>query len=70
MKYEITAGKCPIEVGGNCPLRPQGEWIYTDNRWGLGAWECDKCHKYTNKNTDFCPNCGAKMVSSEKTQEV
>ena len=26
-KMEIVAGKCPIEAGGNCPLRPQGEWI-------------------------------------------
>ncbi len=24
---EIVAGKCPIEVSGNCPLRSQGEWI-------------------------------------------
>ena len=24
-KMEIVAGKCPIEAGGNCPLRPQGE---------------------------------------------
>ena len=41
--------------------RPQGEWIYTDNRWGLGDWECNKCHKYSNKDTNFCPNCGAEM---------
>ena len=24
---KIVAGKCPIEAGGDCPLRPQGEWI-------------------------------------------
>ena len=24
---EIAAGKCPIETGGNCPLRSQGEWV-------------------------------------------
>ena len=40
---------------------PKGEWRYTDNRWGLGDWECDKCHKHSNKDSDFCPNCGADM---------
>ena len=41
--------------------RPQGEWIFTDNRWGLGNWECDSCHEYSNINSNFCPKCGAKM---------
>lgn len=45
--------------------RPQGDWIFTDNRWGLGDWECNKCHKYSNKDTNFCPNCGARMGDSE-----
>ena len=42
-------------------VRPQGEWIFTDNRWGLGNWECDSCHEYSNINSNFCPKCGAKM---------
>ena len=29
---EIVAGKCPIEAGGNCPLRPQGEWVPVSER--------------------------------------
>ena len=29
---EIVAGKCPIEADGNCPLRPQGEWIPVSER--------------------------------------
>lgn len=29
---KIVAGKCPIEAGGNCPLRPQGEWIPVSER--------------------------------------
>ena len=42
-------------------VRPQGEWIFTDNRWGLGNWECDSCHEYSNINSNFCPKCGADM---------
>lgn len=41
--------------------RPQGEWEYTDGRWGLGDWRCSKCGGYTNKDTHYCPNCGARM---------
>lgn len=41
-----------------------GEWIL--HRIGAGhMWECSVCHKrpdiYITNNTNFCPNCGAKM---------
>ena len=26
-RYEITAGKCPIEARGDCPLRSKGRYI-------------------------------------------
>lgn len=29
-RYEITAGKCPIEAGGDCPLRSKGRYIDLD----------------------------------------
>ena len=41
--------------------RPHGEWIETDNRWGVGAWECSACTMYTIQRFDFCPHCGASM---------
>ncbi len=64
MNYEIIAGKCPIEVGGHCPLRPQGEWIIDGHHI-----RCNRCNEYIcstdregNKIPDnFCPNCGADM---------
>lgn len=70
---KIVAGKCPIEAGENCPLRPQGEWINESISFGCGDAECSKCHKkaemivkdngwgYDYFSYNFCPNCGAKM---------
>ena len=62
---EIVAGKCPIEVGGNCPLKSQGEWIkWNFKTFGaMGDWEykCSNCEKVYGGEYNFCPNCGAKM---------
>ncbi len=45
--------------------RLQGEWIWSDNRWGLGDWLCNKCEHYAHDKSNFCPNCGAEMVGGE-----
>lgn len=45
--------------------RPQGEWVWSDNRWGLGDWLCNKCEHYAHDKSNFCPNCGAEMVGGE-----
>ena len=59
-------------------IRPKGHWIeysWNDNgltRWGL---ECDKCHKKYKyggeiwNNPYFCPNCGAKMVEPQESED-
>lgn len=57
---------------------PIGEWIKTDNRWGVGDWLCSNCESYSNTNSNFCPNCGAqmknvrerKMTNTEKCEEL
>ena len=47
--------------------RPQGKW----QKVGKYACECSICgESVCGDFMNFCPNCGAKMVSSEKTQEV
>lgn len=71
---EIVVGKCPIEVGGNCPLRAQGEWIVTaEDNDGVHRICCPFCrYEKGSNNTDpiivtfsnfpkFCENCGADM---------
>ena len=64
---EIVAGKCPIEADGNCPLRPQGEWIEVTRRISDSEttthWECSICKEHDRKDgkSKFCCECGAKM---------
>lgn len=42
--------------------RPQGEWVYTDNPLRLNdEWECSRCGNISFMETNYCPNCGAKM---------
>lgn len=59
---EIVAGKCPIEVGGNCPLKTQGEWKtgYTAKQKKVAVCNLCNCISFQGK-TNFCHNCGAKM---------
>lgn len=55
------------------------EWNPDGMDWGLGAWECSKCHHRNNMlpisktespymfaGSNFCPNCGAKMGRERK----
>lgn len=44
--------------------RPHGKWLETDNRWGVGTWECSACTMYTIQRFSFCPHCGASMEVS------
>lgn len=42
--------------------RPQGEWIYTNNPLRLNdEWKCNRCGNISFVETNYCPNCGAKM---------
>lgn len=65
MNYQIIAGKCPIEVGGDCPLRPQGEWINPSENPEFSNreffYDCSICGNTQMDETNFCPNCGADM---------
>lgn len=55
-----------IELGEKADVArvQHGEWLL--KRIGHGHyWECSVCHKntgiYVTKDTNYCPNCGAKM---------
>ena len=48
------------------PVDPQksGHWIDCSN-----GWMCSECHKDNTYDTDFCPNCGAKMEVADEDSD-
>ena len=59
------------------PVAPQqkiGRWIEEIDDYGkVMRWHCDKCYEdsgfTTNCKWDFCPNCGAKMVEPQESED-
>ena len=48
--------------------RPQGEWIYIDEPIignPYGRYKCSKCNLEEPFESDFCPNCGARMKGAD-----
>ena len=48
--------------------RPQGEWIYIDEPIignPYGRYKCSKCNLEEPFESDYCPNCGAKMKGAD-----
>ena len=48
-----------------------GEWIkhdYAEECEGfmIPNFECSQCHNWERKESDYCPNCGAKMDGGEE----
>lgn len=43
------------------PERKKGSWIGAEGLAGIGIFVCDQCAGFALMETDFCPNCGAKM---------
>jgi hypothetical protein len=33
------------------------------------AWQCSECSHFTTIKHNYCPNCGAKMVESQESEE-
>ena len=38
-----------------------GRWIKCGDVYSDGDYECSECHKREWSDTDYCPNCGARM---------
>ena len=53
------------------PQEPKtGHWKFRyDANAHYGWYECDHCHTERPFNTDYCPDCGAKMVEPQESEE-
>ena len=51
------------------PQQKTGHWIRMK---AYEKWGCSECHtvfRFTFKEHDYCPNCGAKMVEPQESEE-
>ena len=77
-EYLLEAEKAVYKTVENMPsVTPQpktGHWVKVTN--GRGGHECDLCHEYAPSYqsgkeylTNYCPNCGAKMIEQQGSEE-
>lgn len=46
-----------------------GHWIRVTDDAGYLVWECDKCGWQQIFKTNFCPDCGAKMIEPQERSD-
>jgi len=50
-----------------------GKWIdrevYDADRWKCCRWKCSECGRTELYKENFCPNCGAKMVEPQESED-
>lgn len=48
-----------------------GQWIaHSDGGIWIKYYECSECGKAHDTRTNFCPNCGVRMVEPQESEEV
>ena len=62
VKYESTVTlNSPISISAEAV---QGEWMWTEHDDPC-YFRCSNCGRMSDEDSDFCPNCGAKMSKSK-----
>jgi len=69
--YKAVRTKYIRELPSVTPIRYKGHWQEKDiakDRF-VFDWYCDKCGCGSDLRTSFCPNCGAKMVEPQESED-
>ena len=46
-----------------------GHWIMTGAYGTIDYVECSCCHEYGLEEGNYCPNCGAKMIEPQESED-
>jgi hypothetical protein len=77
---DITEAIPPFEPFTSQPKTGHWEWVQYDSNLNIGNWHCSECKNIAvvgvKKNEEggipiykYCPNCGAKMVETQESEE-
>ena len=64
----VMCGACPLgsafDVVDNMPSAEKtGKWVFTGEYYFMNrVWGCNRCGWEVVDSTNYCPNCGARMV--------
>lgn len=50
------------------PEPKTGHWIKINVNY-YNRYQCNQCDRLVEEKTDFCPNCGAKMVEPKESED-
>lgn len=70
-KYTRLGFETAMNIVESLPsIQPKtGHWIRVTDKTGHLVWECDKCGWQQRLNTNFCPDCGVKMLPTDSEKE-
>ena len=51
-----------------------GHWIAVVDKWGdvvttINGYKCSECGEFNGYKDIYCPNCGAKMVEPQESED-
>lgn len=69
--YERTINKLIKEISEQGPK--MGHWIEHPHEcgenWEYPKYECSECSEWEENDSEYCPNCGAKMIDQQEREE-